>query len=186
MLRKSKLLIILSALVFSTASLAQVIPSAESGRLSLAIGGGLDYWKADWEHVARFGPSAWASQEIWRGLGINAEGHSMFAGGNSSASQVKYYVGEGGAIYNYHRWQNVRPFAKAEAGFASFTWAQSSPGGYTHDTRTTWAVGGGLEYHVAAHLWTRLDYTYEGFPDFLNHTLNPAGLTLGATYHFSR
>jgi polysaccharide export outer membrane protein len=53
----------------------------------------------------------------------------------------------------------------------------------------TWAVGGGGEYHMWGHWWARADYTYEGLPNVpgttsKNHTLNPRGVALGATYHF--
>jgi opacity protein-like surface antigen len=80
------------------------------------------------------------------------------------------------------------PIFKAEAGFASL----SQPGNNTahfHATYATWAVGGGGEYHMWGHWWTRVDYTYENLPNFQGitkqlHTLNPRGISFGATYRF--
>src|SRR5271165_3572779 len=77
-----KLLVAIAALIFTLPSLAQVLPSAGRNTTNLSIGGGLDWWTGDWGgSVKRFGPSAWATAEIWHGVGINAEGHSMIFGG---------------------------------------------------------------------------------------------------------
>jgi len=184
-----KLLLVMAALTFSMSCPAQVAPAAERSQLHLSVGGGIDYWRGDWGAIARFGPSAWASADLWHGLGINVEGHSMIFGGTNS-SQYKYFVGEGGLMYTYHHWRMFRPYGKAELGFASLSWPHKAIATYSHDTRTTWALGGGFEYHVWRRIWTRVDYTYDGFPDLYSpvtgqhHTLDPAGVTVGASYHF--
>jgi opacity protein-like surface antigen len=187
---QSKFLVVLFALVFSLPSFAQVRPAVEEHRADLSIGGGIDYWQGDFNHIERFGPSAWATIDLWRGIGINVEGHSMIAGGNSVAPRYKYYVGEGGIIYTFGYWHRFAPYAKAELGFASLDFPHKPNATYTHDTRNTWALGGGFEYKVVRRLWARVDYTYDGFPGFYStvtgkhSTLDPAGLAVGATYHF--
>jgi opacity protein-like surface antigen len=74
-------------------------------------------------------------------------------------------------------------------GYASLT----QPGngtGKLHSNYWTWSVGGGAEYHLTGHWWTRVDYTYEALPNFYSviskqkHTLNPRGIAFGATYRF--
>jgi opacity protein-like surface antigen len=185
-----KLILLLAALMLSLPACAQIQPSAERGGARLGIGGGLDYWRGDWSKIARFGPSAWVTAEYWHGLGIIAEGHSMIAGGDSGAQQYKYFSGEGGAVYSYHHWHNVQPYVKGEIGFAGLSFPHKPTSTYTHDTRTTWAIGGGIEYKLWKHVWARGDYTYDNFPNFYSvvthqhHTLSPAGFTLGATYYF--
>lgn len=187
---RSKLIVIIAALVCVIPVFSQVQPATKGSRVNLSVGGGVDYWKGDWGKIARFGPSAWATAEFWHGLGINAEGHSMIAGGDSPASQYKYFVGEGGLIYSYHRWHKFVPYAKGEMGFASLSFPHKPTSTYTHDTRNTWAVGGGFEYKTWRHIWTRVDYTYDGFPNFYSPvtghhpTLDPNGFAVGATYHF--
>lgn len=177
-------------ILVSMPCVAQVSAPMEGSRVQLSAGGGIDYWRGDWGSVARFGPSAWASADIWRGLGINAEAHSMIAGGNDMASEYKYYVGEGGLRYSYRHWRAFLPYAKGEIGFGSLSFPHPVGATYTHDTRTTWAVGGGFEYLIRNNVWARVDYTFEGFPDFMSgitgqhHTLNPAGIAIGVTYHF--
>lgn len=186
-----KLFLTMAALAFSLPSLAQVVPPAARSQVAdLSVGGGIDYWTGDWGGtIHRFGPSAWASADLWHGLGINAEFHSMIAGGSRPSSQFKYFVGEGGLMYTYLHWRKFNPYAKAEMGFGSLTYPHPANITQGHDTRTTWALGGGVEYHAWRHVWTRFDYTYDGFPHFYStvtgqyHTLNPSGIAVGATYH---
>lgn len=187
-----KLSILLAVLMLSLPSCAQVVQSAQRSGTRLGIGGGIDYWKGDYNHIARFGPAAWATAEFWHGIGVIAEGHSMIAGGNTAddAAQYKYFEGSGGLVYTYHRWHNIEPFVKAETGFASFSFPHRLNGAYAHDTRTTWAMGAGFEYKIVRHIWARADYTYDNFPDFYStvtrqyHSINPNGIAVGATYHF--
>jgi opacity protein-like surface antigen len=188
---RSKLLVAVAALIFTLPSLAQVRPEVEKSPVNLSIGGGLDWWTGDWGgSVKRFGPSAWATAEIWHGLGINAEGHTMIFGGSVPSDRYKYFVGEGGAIYNYHHWRTITPYAKVEWGFASLSFPTAPNSPTKHNTRDTKALGGGVEYRIAKHIWTRVDYTYDFFPDFYNavtgnkNDLNPEGVAFGATYHF--
>lgn len=187
-----KLSLLLAACMLSLPAWAQIQPSAQRSGTRLGIGGGIDYWRGDWSKIARFGPAAWATAEYWHGLGVIAEGHSMIAGGNNvkNVDQYKYFSGEGGLVYTYHRWHTIAPYAKIEAGFASLSFPHPPTSTYTHDTRTTWALGGGFEYKIVKHVWARVDYTYDNFPNFYSsvtgqhHTLNPNGISVGATYHF--
>ncbi len=185
-------LLLLMACFASSPSWAQVPPSALKGGLRLGVGGGIDYWRGDYNSISRIGPSAWVTANLWHGLGIIAEGHSMIAGGDDAkhADEYKYFVGEGGLTYTSYRWRHLRPFVKAEVGFGSLSFPHAPTATYTHDTRTTWAIGGGAEYRITNHLWARADYTWDNFPSLYSpisgqhHTLNPNGITVGPTWHF--
>jgi hypothetical protein len=187
----SRLIVVLAALLFSVAGFAQVQPAGESGFSNISAGAGLDYWSGDWGGaVERFGPAAWVTADIWHGIGVNAEGHSMiFGGGTSADPKYKYFVGEGGAIYTIHHWRRIRPYMKAEIGFAGLSFPSTGLA-YTHENQRTWSFGGGGEIHTWHRLWTRVDYTYDFFPNFYSpisgeyHTLNPRGITFGETFHF--
>ena len=151
----------------------------------------MDFWFGDWDGaVHRLGPSAWLTVNLWRGFGINIDGHSMILGtGGSANDHYKYFVGEGGLIYTYRGWRTVQPYAKAGAGLGSLTFPNTGLP-YQHQNEHTWAFGGGIEYHTWKRLWTRVDYTYDFFPHFyspithLYHTLDPNGVTVGESYHF--
>ena len=180
-------LFVLLVLGLSRSSSAQIVYSAKQDLLHINVGAGIDYWSADYSGAWKFGPTAWASTELGRGFGVLAEGRSLVGGGNLPG--YKYWVGEGGLTYTVHRWEAVHPYVKGELGFASLD--SPRPAGYpSHDTRTTWALGAGLEYRTWQHWWTRIDYTYDAFPGYLSlvtlqkHTLNPNGFSVGMSYHF--
>lgn len=185
-----KLLAVFIAITLCAPALAQVRPAFESSQSSFSIGGGTDYWKGDWSHVARYGPAAWSTTELRHGFGICADGYSMMAGGDTTAQEYKYFVGEGGGMYIVH-WHRLAPFAKGELGFASLGFPHKPKSTYAHDTRTTWAVGGGTEMRLTGPIWLHLDFTYDGFPDFYSpvtgqhHTLNQDGVAAGLTYHLT-
>jgi len=126
---------------------------------------------------------------MWHCLGVNVEGHSMILGGNDASSNFKLFIGEGGLMCTMGYWGRLQPIFKGEAGFASLTHPDNGTGQF-HSTYGTWAAGIGLEYHIKGNWWARADYTYDALMDFhssitnQNHTLNPRGVTFGATYRF--
>jgi hypothetical protein len=193
---RAKLAVAVAVLLASISSLAQVVPAAGGGGklalpFNLSVGGGLDYWSGDWGNadINRWGPSAWATATIWHCLGVNAESHSMIVGGNREASNYKLFVGEGGLMCTMGYWGRFQPIYKGELGFASLSQTGNSTG-HLHSTYSTWAVGGGVEYHTRGHWWTRVDYTYESIANFhssitnQNRTLNPQGISFGETFRF--
>ena len=192
---RTKLAVALAVLLAPVSCLAQVAPAAGKGKVALPInfsaGAGMDYWSGDWHRgdINRWGPAVWATATVWHCLGLNVDGHSMIVGGNQNASNYKLFIGEGGLMCTMGYWGRFQPIFKGEAGFASLT----QPGNGTphlHSTYSTWSIGGGAEYHMGGHWWTRVDYTYEAFPDFHStisnqiHTLNPRGISFGETYRF--
>jgi opacity protein-like surface antigen len=91
----------------------------------------------------------------------------------------------GGAIYTWRHYRNVHPYAKFLVGYGSIDFSSSRPN-YTHDSRTVYAPGGGLDYRVYRNVWVRGNYEYQAWTDFFNHhALNPQGFTIGAAYDFS-
>lgn len=187
----AKLLLSLAVSFVSLSCAAQVVPAVVRPPLAPTVGAGMNYWSGDWGtgDINRWGPSAWATLSVWHDLGVIAEGHSMILGGNGLASNYKYFAGGGGLIYTSGYWGRFQPFAKGEAGYASLTHPSNSTG-HLHDTRNIWTLGGGVEYHTFGQVWTRVEYSYDFFPDFhssitnQNHSLNPRGFTFGATYRF--
>jgi|HubBroStandDraft_6_1064221.scaffolds.fasta_scaffold23918_5 opacity protein-like surface antigen len=191
----AKLVVAVTVLLASISCVAQVQPAAGKGNalppIRWSAGAGMDYWSGDWGggDINRWGPAAWVTATMWHCLGINVEGHSMILGGNSLASNYKLFVGEGGLMCTMGYWGRFQPIYKGEMGFASLT-QPGNGSGRLHSNYWTWSLGGGVEYHIRGHWWTRVDYTYEAIPNFYSsiskeyHTLNPRGITFGATYRF--
>ena len=189
----ASLLVAIVVGLFSFSCAAQVAPSASTTHPSLttSVGVGMNYWSGDWgtPDLNRWGPSAWGTITIWHDLSLIAEGHSMVVGGNRFASNYKYFAGGGGLVYTSDYYGRFQPLFKAEAGFASLT-HPGNGSGHFHATSNVWSFGGGVEYHTWGQLWTRVEYTYDFFPNFhsgitnQNHSLNPRGFTFGETFRF--
>ena len=63
----AKLLVAIAVSMFSLSCAAQAVPEANyPPRLSIAVGGGMDYMSGDWQagKINRWGPTAWASTTI--------------------------------------------------------------------------------------------------------------------------
>lgn len=188
----AKLFIGIAVTLVSVSCAAQVAPAVHVHPVrSTTVGGGMMYLSADWGrgNINRWGPSGWATITIWHDFSLIAEGRSSFIGGNSFASNFKYFSGGGGVIWISDYYGRFQPLLKAEAGYASLS-HPSNLSGHFHDTSNIWTVGGGFEYHIHRNLWARAEYSYDWFPNFqssVTHTkdgLNPRGITLGATYRF--
>jgi len=187
----TKLFVAITVSLVSLSCAGQVVSPTYRPKLATSVGGGMNYSSGDWGNgdINRWGPSAWATLTIWHDLSIIADGHSMIVGGNQQASNYKYFSGGGGLAYTSDYFGRFQPLIKAEAGFASLT-HPSNFSGHFHDTRNTWTLGGGVEYHTAGNWWTRVEYDYDFFPSFhssitnQNHTLNPRGFVFGETYRF--
>jgi len=187
----AKFLFAIAVSFFSLSCAAQAVPEVNHPRLSTSLGGGMDYFSGDWGKgdINRWGPAAWATVTIWHDLSIIAEGHSMILGGNERASNYKYFTGGGGLIYTSGYWGRFQPFFKGEAGFASLSHPPNGTG-RLHHSSNIWTFGAGVQYHTAGRFWTRVEYSYDFFPNFhsnisnQNHTLNPRGITFGETYRF--
>jgi len=105
---------------------------------------------------------------------------------------MRHDTAEGGGIYTWRHLAKVRPYGKFLVGFGSMDFPKSTllrPNGtpYSHDTRTVYAPGGGVNVDITRHVALRVDYESQFWPHFLGHAtaLTPNGLTVGATYSFS-
>jgi hypothetical protein len=181
---RSKL--VLAALIFltSVSGVAQVAPAASIKGLPLGIGGGVSDYGLDYGQGRRMiGASAWVDYNLFKGLGIEAEGTSIFADKPSTFTRMQQNTIKGGAIYKARTFYGFHPYAKGMMGFASIDFPSHNPL-YTHDTYTIWAAGGGVEYKIWRTLFARADYEYQSWLTFQgNGTLNPNGFTGGATYY---
>jgi opacity protein-like surface antigen len=163
---------------------AQVAPAVKVGGLPLGVGAGVSDYSLDFGPGRRMiGVSAWADYNLFHGLGIEAEGTSIFANKPDVLTRMKQNTIKGGAIYRARPFFGIRPYAKGLVGLGRIDFPSRNPL-YTHDTFTMYAAGGGAEYRIWKTLFARGDYEYEFWPKVLGpHTLNPNGYTIGATYY---
>ena len=163
---------------------AQVAPAVRIGGLPLGVGAGLSDYSVDFGPGRRMlGITAWADYNLFHGLGIEAEGSSIFFAKPDVLTRLRQDTIKGGAIYRARPFFGIRPDVKGLIGLASIDFPSRNPF-YTHDTFTMYAVGGGAEYRIWKTVFARVDYEYQFWPKtFGPHTLDPNGYTFGATYY---
>jgi opacity protein-like surface antigen len=143
-----------------------------------------------------YGVTAWADWGIllgpsWvRGFSIEVEGRYIDWGESANQPRLKIGSGGGGAVYAWHPERSIHPYGKflmSFGGLGGFSFP-TSPGQppYTHDTRTDYAAGGGLQIRATRHVWVRADYEYQFWNKLFagQKTWDPQGFTLGAEYNF--
>lgn len=181
---RSKLVL---AALFSLASLhglAQVAPAVKIGGLPLGVGAGVSDYSLDYGPGRRMiGASAWADYNLFHGLGVTAEGTTIFADKPAVLTRMRQDSIMGGIVYKYHAIFRIRPFVKALGGVGSIDFPSHNPL-YTHDTFSTSAVEGGGEYRVVQNLYAHAEYEYQWWYKYHGpKALNPNGVTVGATYY---
>jgi opacity protein-like surface antigen len=184
---------LVQAALFLAAALpvcAQVAPSATRGSLPLQVGGGISAYYSDWSGNL-LGPTLWVDvspprvPRVLQGIGIELEGRDLNYGRTGDESKLRQDTALGGAIYRWNHFHNFRPDAKFLVGFGNQDFNNEANPYYTHDTRTVYAFGGGLEYRIEGNIWIREDYEYQFWTNFFNHhALNPEGFTVGVVYDF--
>ena len=163
-------LVLAVLITFSTLPVfAQVAPAVKIGGLPLGIGGGLSDYSLDYGPGRRMiGVSAWADYSIFHGVGIEAEGTTIFADRPAVLPRMRQDTIKGGLIYKTGRtrcWE----FAlcrRVWLVWASLDFPSRNPF-YTHDTFTMYAIGGGAEYKIWKTLYARVDYEYQWWPQVL-------------------
>ena len=183
---------------------AQAIYAAREGASRLSIGAGFSTYDQDWGPGQVLGSTVWVDLHppfmdgFLHDFSIELEGRDLSANRGTITNPVSPVVGRpilprtdtigGGILFEprrlrFHRFQ---PYAKALIGYGSIDFTLSNAPAYSHDTRTEYAFGGGVDFRINRRLSARADYEYQFWPSFLSGTLNPQGLTVGASYNFGR
>lgn len=181
----------LTFLSAATLGFSQVAPAARSSNLPLTVGMGYSDFNADWANSRVYGGTVWINYypEIFSrhitGLGLDIEARDLSYNKPPVLQGFKQDTAGGGAIYSWHHFHNVRPYAKGLIEFGSFDFNVGNPT-YHHDTRAVYAMGAGLDYHVFGHFWARGDYEYQTWQSLFGRTTHPTpnGFTFGAMYDF--
>jgi opacity protein-like surface antigen len=163
---------------------AQVAPAAKISGLPLSVGFGFSDYSLDYGHWGRMlGLTATADYEIFHGIGVEAEGTSIFLDRPAGLPREKQESIKGGVIYKYHPVFHFKPYAKGLIGLGRSEFTTHNPL-YTEDTFTVLAAGGGAEYRVWKSVYVRADYEYQWWTNYQGpRSLNPNGVTVGVDYY---
>jgi opacity protein-like surface antigen len=175
----------------TTSVFCQVAPQAARQSLPLTVGVGYSNYASDWNGRLQ-GPTLWVDWSFYqgprvlRGFGIEVEGRDLNYGRTGTDPKLRMYTAGGGPTYTWRGDRKFRPYARFLVSYAGIDFNIQAPS-YTHDSRTVYAPGAGLDYRVFRNVSMRVSYEYQFWPNFFNqHSLNPQGLTIGAAYKIGR
>ncbi len=164
---------------------SQVAPEAKAPGIPLTVGVGYSNYATDWSGRLE-GPALWLDWNFYtgpqflHGFGIEMEARDLNYG--RSVPKLRMDTISGGAIYTVRHFRRFSPYAKFLVGYGSMDFVVNIPN-YTHDTRTLYAPGGGVDYRLFRNISVRGSYDYQFWSNFFNHhALNPNGVTVGLSY----
>jgi hypothetical protein len=182
------------AVLFTAAAapaFSQVVPEAGRDTTTFAIGAGASNFDVDWGKSRMYGATLWADwhpgilPSLLNGLSVEIEARDLnYLRSPDLPTNFRQDTAGGGAIYSWNRFRNFHPYGKGSIQFGSFDFRVGVPG-YTHDTRTLYAMGGGFDYRVLRRIWVRADYEYQVWQPMFGpiYRPDPQGFSLGAMYH---
>jgi hypothetical protein len=171
---------------------AQVAQASKQSGVPLVAGVGFSDYYSDWNGRLNGGTLwvDWSFYNFSRGplflhnFSLEIEGRDLNYGRTGIVPNLRQDTAEGGPIYTLRHYRNFHPYGKFLAGIGSIDFNHMAPG-YSHDSRSVYASGGGVEYRAYQDLWVRGDWEYQFWTDFFHHhALNPYGFTVGAVYDF--
>jgi hypothetical protein len=178
-------------LIAALPSSPQTAPAATQGGIPFTVGYGYSEFATDWSG-REGGSTIWVDWNTARmparlhGLGVEAEARDLdFAKSGDNPNLREVTVG-GGPVYHIHRFGRINPYVKFLVSFGRIDFSNRPGDLYTHDTRNSFAPGGGGDVRVFGNFYVRGDWEYQFWPDFLRgHAFNPYGLTVGVSYDLS-
>ena len=123
-----------------------------------------------------YGAGAYVDLKFSRWAQIEAEGRWLRFNQFVDIYQDNYVIGPRIPIHHFGRFT---PYGKALAGFSNMNFELNA----AHGRFTTVAFGGGVDYKLSKKLTIRCaDFEYQYWPEWLNSSLSPYGLSAGASY----
>jgi hypothetical protein len=179
---------VLSFLAVSAAASvrAQVAPSAYRGQISLTAGGivsafqpnyaggGISGSSPNW----LFGFGAYADLTMTRWVGLEGEVRWNRQNAYVDITQDNYLIGPRVPIHEFKR-LGATPYAKALFGLGRMNFEYNEAYGRFADL----AMGGGVDLKLSKHWSIRAaDFEYQLWPNWINGTLKPYGVSAGIGY----
>ena len=180
-----RLYLLILCLLLSVPLTAQTSPAGEGSGISVWVGASLSTFNPDYGCGSNSAFACWSNQLI--GISPYAETSAFLLGRIGMEGQARFlqwHGGNGMTINSYMAGPRVRIWnhnklllsGKFLIGTAHLNLDRYS-GHYL-----AYAPGGSVDYRVAKHWSTRLDYEYQIWPGFADSGLTPNGLSFGVSY----
>ncbi len=153
---------------------AQAVYTAErTSRITVGAGG--SYLNTDYAPKPTYGPSFFADIDVFRHLGLEAEGHFGGIISPDDIGENSYLAGPRAFI----RRSRFTGYAKLMLGRGIITNQLFN----LSSSYNIYAGGGGLEYRAARRITVRaIDFEMQKWPNFPPNGLSPLVVTVGASY----
>lgn len=158
---------------------SQAQPTAIS-KLGLQVGAGGTITRPDYDSRYQAGITVYTDIGYKDHLGLEAEYHYLniysphdFAE-NSLLAGPRYK-------FNFGR---LHPYVKIVGGLGMFEFIKGDYPATTTQNYAAIAAGGGVDYDLAHHVTTRLDFEYQDWLNFKPNGLTPYSGTVGVAYRF--
>ena len=170
------LLPLLAASILSLAvphrAAAQAVNTASGPGSFLAVGLSASGFQQDYGKRYIGGGALFIDANLYRRVGIEAEGRRLAAHTSEDVKESTYLVGPRVSVLRH----NLRPYGKFLVGRGTFDF----PFHYAVGHYFVMAPGAGLDWHVGDRLNVRLaDFEYQIWPDFTFGSLHPYGISAG-------
>ena len=165
---------------------AQVAPSAYRGKLSLTAGGFASTFQPNYAGGGITGSSpnwligygAYADLTMTRWICIEAETRWLRENAYAGITEDTYLFGPRVPIHEFKRF-NATPYAKGLIGLGKMNFEYNEAYGRFTDI----AIGGGVDLKLSKRWSVRAaDVEYQFWPNWLNGTLKPYGVSAGISY----
>ncbi len=165
---------------------AQVIESARHSQLSLTAGGMASYFQPDYygngipqASVNRiWGVGTYVDLRLSRWVQIEGEARWMRFNTYRKISEDNYLIGPRVPIHRFHR-LGATPYAKVLIGLGKMNFENNDAYGRFTDL----ALGGGVDLMLTRRISLRaVDFEYQDWPNWVNGTLKPYGVSAGIAY----
>lgn len=164
---------------------AQALEPVTPKLATITVGGYFSYGQTDYGQRHAFGPGAYAdfNYRVWRSIGVGVEGEVRFLNfltDSSSGTGIEEQNFLGGPRVTYQIGRRWLPYGKFLVGGSRFHYPNFiSNQIYTY---TTFAGGGGLDYHLTDRITIRpADFEYQHW-DFPPTGLTPWVYSAGVSY----
>ena len=161
---------------------AQAVSPVTAKRAFVSVGGMFSIGQSDYgqnSHLLGFGAYGDFDYRAWRDIGVGIEGEARFRDFNTiSGTYEQNFLG--GPRVTYHLGRRWLPYVKVLVGGSRFHYPNFiSNQIYTY---TTFAYGGGLDFHLNNHLTIRpVDFEYQHW-QFPPTGLTPWVYSAGVSY----
>ena len=154
----------------------QAVPTATGPGSYLAVGLTASGFQQDYGHHYIGGEALFVDANVYRKIGIEAEGRLLNAHTEESVKESTYLIGPRISVLPRH---GFRPYVKFLVGRGTLDY----PFHYAVGHYFAMAPGGGVDYHLLGRLNVRIvDFEYQIWPQFSYGELHPYGLSAGLSF----